>query len=187
MPCLIHKDESKLVAKTRIAPLGLKHCVYVYLWPDAETMGKATGEYGCDACTCNMPWISGVLYQPWQHWLRVLTFGVVDLGVSILKFPKKIAEMHFVAGNWDEEAVSHEATHATISLARACQLSTRALFDGQHGMSEGCYEVVAPRQDLQHITCDEEFFCYVQGELTHAVYRWLWRNNPSENWVRVAE
>lgn len=186
MPCQPRKDESRLIAKTRIAPLGLKHCVYVYLWADKGAMWAATDEQNCDACACNMPFMQARAYTPLQNVVWMLTFGMVDRGLEFRRFPRKITELHFVVAKWDEETVSHECLHAALSLARAYGLSCCAVFDGQHSMSEDCYAILLSNSELQHITSDEEMLCYIQGELNSAVFRWLWRTDPKPGWQKVS-
>lgn len=187
MACQPRKDESKLIAKTRISPLELKHCVYVYLWADKESMWSVTTEHGCDACACNMPFMQMSAHTPLQELVRKLTFGLIGHGVEFRRFSRKIAELHFVVGKWDEETVSHECLHAALSLARAYGLSCCTVFDGQHSLSECCYELLAGHEELQHITSDEELLCYIQGELNSHVFRWLWRSDPKPGWKKVDE
>jgi len=67
--------------------------------------------------------------------------------------PPMMGDLHFVSDKWDEEVVSHEATHAMCQYQRT------------HGL-----------YDTSDINV-EESLCYFQGDLNKKVYRWLWKHD----------
>lgn len=181
------KDESRLVAKARIAPMGLRHCVYAYLWADKDAMYAATGEQGCDACAVHVPYISGHAYTWWQALLRIATMGVVDLGEQVRKHPVKSGELHFIAGEWDEEIVANECLHLTVGITWAYQLSPSHIFSGSGEVSPGVASRCVAAGLPESAVSDNELFCYLHGDMVRQVYRWLWEVNPnSAKWARVA-
>lgn len=69
-----------------------------------------------------------------------------------------LGELHFVAGRWDTEVVHHELTHAALARLRAFGLIPEGMDMDEH----------------------EEPFCYVLGQWTDRVYRWLWKMDRNQ-------
>ena len=175
MPCKRNKDLSECKARGKVAPLGLKHCVYLYLWETQDAMRAASaepldGDFG--AFASHEPiWYRKFIPAGWKARLFHLSFGLIALENKEVACSRKRGELHFLAGDWTTEDVAHECMHATIGLANAYHLDPFKIFDQMHGATLHLAELnVRPGAN----ECDEEMLCYLHGELMAGVYKWLW-------------
>lgn len=78
---------------------------------------------------------------------------------------QNIGTIHFVAGEWDNEVVAHELLHAVFHYIRGSFPDfPRILYCG----------IIEKEEDL----------CYQFGAWNYQVYRWLWKHDPGDKWVR---
>ena len=181
MVCNPRKDMTQCRAAAKFYPLEQRHFYTVYLWETREAMLAAADEDGCEACVCHVPYMERFETTRFARILGVLTRWKVDLSKSVLRFFPKLGEIHFYAGGWDNEIVTHECLHASLGLARAYRLSPTFVFDGGGELSLHLAD-----WDIAQVLTDEEILCYLHGQLTDAVTKWLWKHDPSKKWARVA-
>lgn len=159
MPIKRNKDRSLLKSRLRLRCShvrdrrasgfddgGRHHYYDVFLWSTAQ----AARDNVLDAVDGAMGWHC---CGSWRE--RVDSNG--EDGDIIA--PPKLGELHFVAGNWTEEIVSHELYHASIHLQRLWPTTARC----------------ATNQDPMEA---EELLCYRFGRMFSELYRWLWELDP---------
>jgi len=167
MSCLKNKDTSKLIAKKRIYPLGMRWFYTLYVWEDKKSMLAASDDgVLCDAFCCHSPWRESIS------------------GAFRTRFvPPFRGELHFSVHNWNMEVVSHECSHASIALSHQIGLSPHNIFSGEGRLSE-CLSCELLDKLVSEPT-DEELFCYILGDMTQKVYRFLWKTQM--NLLKIIE
>lgn len=193
MACNPRKDMSAVLAKGRINVLATRHFFYVYLWRDRAAMNDAyvgVSTYGvvhepgnCSAYVARMPYGEWPLRPRWlPRWLYEILHRKTLcrlFGVGTRHSPK-LGEIHFYAGGWDEEVVSHECAHATITAAYALGASPVLVFSCDGSLSEWFKTTQIYRESDGTAVAslsDEELFCYCLGDIFRQTYRWLWEND----------
>jgi len=179
MPCNAKKDLSNCLARAKVRILGGKHFFSIYLWDTKEDLNLQAQIEGGDAeaACCHMPESAILPARTFWRWL-VLKFTPQFIQRRFIKFewrtPPKAGEIHFYRNAWTMENVAHECAHATLGAARAYGLTPGYLMDGSGELSSHLMRGDFPEGAIS----DEELFCYIQGELFDAVFRWLWGVNP---------
>lgn len=196
MACNPHKDMASVLAKGRINVLATRHFFSVYLWRDIDALNDAyvvsdgVSDYGvvhepgnCSAHVSRMPYGEWPLRPRWlPRWLyeilhRKTLCRVFGVGT---RHPPKLGEIHFYAGGWDEEVVSHECAHAAITAANALGVSPVLAFRCDGSLSERFKTTQIYRESDGTAVAslsDEELFCYCLGDIFRQTYRWLWKND----------
>lgn len=147
MPICRVKDFSGLVARAIMRSRQKPHYWHIFLWRDKKSFianTKQTDEHTV-ACHC----CASILVDP-------------ESGEILPS--KKLGEVHFLAGKWNMEIVSHELQHAIVHRMRCLCPSFNKI-------------------DLD-INAEEEI-CYEFGEWLSNTYRWLWEQDKPSSWVYV--
>ena len=199
MACNPHKDMTSVLAKGRIQVLATRHFFSVYLWRDIDALNDAyvvpdgVSDYGvvhepgdCSAYVARAPYWERPLRPRWlPRWLYEILhrktlcrlFGVES------RYAPKLGEIHFYAGGWGEEVVSHECTHAAITAANAFGVSPVSAFSCDGSLSERFKTTQIYRESDESAVAslsDEELFCYCLGDIFRKTYRWLRKNDEKK-------
>lgn len=150
MPIVRRKDFTDLVARTKVRLGRQPHYLAVFLWRTEEALRRNTdlgparpGRRTSGVHCCVPCWLDQESGEPLPR--------------------AKIGELHFVAGEWTVEVVSHEVMHGVIHRLRVCCPSPRQVFEHL--------------DDMLH----EEEICYDAGRWVREIYRWLWNVDHAAN------
>ena len=185
MACNPRKDMSAVLAKGRVNVLATRHFFSVYLWRNRQSLDAAQIPYYGPAAAYmarmsyyvrpkKPSWMPVGLHKILPCWLLSRLFG------EDFKYTPKLGEIHFYAGGWDEEFVSHECGHAAITAANALGVSPARVFRCDGSLSERFKTTQIYRESGGAAVAslsDEELFCYCLGDIFRQTYRWLWEND----------
>lgn len=118
----------------------------LYLWENPEQLRRAADLEGrALGCHCPTP-------------VRIQ----IEASGEETPVPRRLlGELHYVAGEWTDEVVAHELTHALFECHRSDVGATVLTGEGD--------------QPFSH----EEEWCYRFGRWFAVVYKFLWKNDPT--------
>lgn len=158
------KDRTHLVAEARVPSVTYPYYLRLYLWRNREGY-NANANADSYAYFCS----TGYVYD-----------RVEDVGRQV---GRCLGELHFCAGEWDEEAVAHEVQHAVLYRVAAVgphwrRILNNEAFEDERQDGDDAYALVSRANEL---VCEEA------GRWVKAAYAFLWHHDPPASWAKKAD
>jgi hypothetical protein len=140
------------------------HQVEVVLWANKAALLAAIGrppDHNMGACFMNATW----------HEYRDDATGELTLQ----RMQRRVGRIHLVAGAWNERYVAHEVFHCVKHVYTILHVNEQ----GDNAFGPGCVSLWRAAELewkgplFDHEDAEEEL-AYPQGDLTAAIYAWLW-------------